>query len=140
MQFHRKLRQPPKPCRPNQTWALDWTYITIGGENHTLLGVIDHGSRKPLALQFADKSVKTVLAVLTGLIKTSGKLISSRTDALYFAPAMRRLRIRHRRTAPHSPWMNGRIERFFGTFKQAIRQIETHNIAGMQQAIDEFRC
>jgi transposase InsO family protein len=31
------------------------------------------------------------------------------------------LGIRHQRTAPFAPWQNGRIERFFGTFKERFR-------------------
>jgi transposase InsO family protein len=30
------------------------------------------------------------------------------------------LRIRHRRTEPHCPWQNGRVERFFGTPKAKL--------------------
>jgi len=34
--------------------------------------------------------------------------------------------------------MNGRIERFFGTFKRAIRLIEISSKARLEQAISEF--
>jgi len=74
------MRQPPKPGKPHQTWALDWTHIAIGSETHTLLGVIDHGSRHLLALCFADRSANTVLIVLKRLFETFGKPKSHRTD------------------------------------------------------------
>jgi putative transposase len=39
---------------------------------------------------------------------------------------------------PHCPWQNGRIERFFGTFKRAISQIQISSKAQLQQAMTEF--
>jgi len=144
-QLRRKLRQPPKPWQPNQTWALDWTHFTIGTETHTLPGVMDHGSRRLLALCFADRSAKTVLTALSRLITTFGKPKSLGTEndgaliSLFFALAMRDLRIKYQRSEPHSPWMNGRIERFFGTFKSTIRHIQIDTKAALQQAMDELR-
>jgi putative transposase len=32
------------------------------------------------------------------------------------------LGVRHQRSAPFAPWQNGRIERFFGTFKRSLRE------------------
>jgi putative transposase len=144
LQLRKKFRAPPKPSKPNQTWALDWTHITICQETHDVLGVIDHGSRRLLALEFADKRAITVLNALDKLIKRFGKPRSIRTDndgafvSVFFALAMHRLGIRHRRSQPHSPWMNGRIERFFGTLKRALRQIQIQSKARLQQALDEF--
>jgi len=141
-QLRKILRQPPKPGKLNQTWALDWTHVKIASETHALLGVIDHGSRRLLTLCFADRSANTVLSVLNRLTRTFGKPKALRTDndgalvSMYFALAIRRLRIKHQRTPPHSPWANGRIERFFGTFKRAIRQIEIDSKARLEQAID----
>jgi len=143
-QLRKILRQPPKPGKLNQTWALDWTHVKIASETHALLGVIDHGSRRLLTLCFADRSANTVLSVLNRLTRTFGKPKALRTDndgalvSMYFALAIRRLRIKHQRTPPHSPWANGRIERFFGTFKRAIRQIEIDSKARLEQAIGEF--
>jgi putative transposase len=129
LQLRKKLRQPPKPGKPNQTWALDWTNVTINKETHILLGVIDHGSRQLLALKFADKSAAHVIKLLRQLITAFRKPKSIRTDndgafvSLSFAIALQKLGIKHQRSPPHSPWQNGRIERFFGTFKRAISQI-----------------
>ena len=143
-QLRKIMRQPPKPGKPNQTWALDWTHITIGTETHTLLGVIDHGSRRLLALCFADRSANAVLSVLNQLIETFGKPKLLRTDndgalvSTFFALAIHSLGIKHQRSNPHSPWMNGRIERFFGTFKRVIREIEISSKAQLKQAMHEF--
>jgi putative transposase len=144
LQLRRNMRQPPKPGKPNQTWALDWTNVTIDTQMHTILGVIDHGSRRLLALCFDNKSAVSVLKIIRQLIQTFGKPHAIRTDndgafvSLFFALALAGLGIKHQRSPPHSPWANGRIERFFGTFKRAIRQIEISSKAQLYQAMGEF--
>jgi putative transposase len=144
MRLRKEFRKPPKPQRPNQTWALDFTDVNICGTTSVLIGVIDHGSRKNLALRFTDKSAAAVLALIAQLINVFGKPRAIRTDndgafvSDEFKARMKTLEIRHQRSDPHMPWQNGRIERFFGTFKNAIRHIQTDTTAMLQQAIDEF--
>ena len=48
------------------------------------------------------------------------------------------LGIRHQRTQIHSPWQNGRIERFFGTFKNYSDKV-IFNTKKIQFALDEFQ-
>jgi putative transposase len=145
LRLRKEFRKPPTPQRPNQTWALDFTDVHIGGTAYILIGVIDHGSRKNLALAFTDKSANSVLMLIASLTTFFGKPKALRTDndgafvSDDFHAGMKALGIRHQRSAPHSPWQNGRIERFFGTFKRAIRQIQIDSKATLQQAIDEFR-
>ncbi|WP_160173672.1 integrase core domain-containing protein [Nitrincola sp. A-D6] len=63
-----------------------------------VLGICEHHSRLAVTLkQLPDKASITLLRCLLG--------------------------IRHQTTEKHCPWQNGRIERFFGTFKTHIRQI-----------------
>jgi transposase InsO family protein len=47
------------------------------------------------------------------------------------------LGIRHRRTEPHCPWQNGRVERFFGTFKHYADKA-VFNAKYLQEALGEF--
>jgi putative transposase len=47
--------------------------------------------------------------------------------------------IKHIRSALHSPWQNGRVERFFGTLKEKIRQIDWQNPLQFKQALPEFQ-
>jgi putative transposase len=118
--------------------------MTHEKETHILFGVMDHGSRRLLALCFSDKSAVAVIKTIRQLIATFGKPKSIRTDndgafvSLYFALAIAGLGINHQRSPPHSPWANGRIERFFGTFKRAIRQIEISSKDRLEQAMGEF--
>ena len=129
LQLRKTVRKPPRHGMPNQTWALDWTQVDVGIDQHTLLGVIDPGA---------------ILTILAQLIRRFGKPKSIRTDndgafvSIHFAIALRRLRIKHQRSPPHSPWANGTIERFFGTFKRAIRKIQIDSKAQLDQALGEF--
>ena len=87
----------------------------------------------------------TVLILLGNLIAHFGKPKALRTDndgafvSDEFKAGMAALGIRHQRSDPHCPWQNGRIERFFGTFKSTIRHIQIDTHAALHQAIEEFR-
>jgi putative transposase len=120
------------------------TDVDICNTTNVLIGVIDYGSRKNLALRFTDKSAAAVLSLIQNLIAAFGKPRSIRTDndgaflSEEFKEGIAKLEIRHQRSDPHKPWQNGRIERFFGTFKSTIRHIQIDITAMLHQAIDEF--
>jgi putative transposase len=46
--------------------------------------------------------------------------------------------IRHRRSDVGCPWQNGRIERFFGTLKAALRRAPVATCAPLQMWLDHF--
>ena len=98
-----------------------------------------------LQLQISKKSAATVLALITQLIAIFGKPKRLKTDndgaftSIEFITGMRRLGIRHCRIRPFSPWENGYIERFFGSFKSALRKITLTSATDLIQAADEFR-
>jgi putative transposase len=46
--------------------------------------------------------------------------------------------IHHQRSAVGCPWQNGRIERFFGTLKPVLRQLELASQTAVQSALDAF--
>jgi transposase InsO family protein len=119
--------------------------VRFDKEAAPVFGIIDHGSRACLGLQrIADLSTIGVLEVLLIAMKKFGrpKVIKSDNGSIFtsrlFRFAMACLGIRHRRIEPFCPWQNGRIERFFGTFKEAIRQV-TMPLAALPMALDEFR-
>lgn len=94
----------------------------------TELGLIDHGSRTCLALrELKTKGSIVLLRALLDAIELYGKPKALRTDneaaftSRLFRFALWFLGVRHQRTALHCPGQNGRIERFFGSFKEAIR-------------------
>lgn len=46
---------------------------------------------------------------------------------------------RPRPIQPSCPWQNGRIERFFGTLKKRLNQIEVYSAEGLNHALMQFR-
>ncbi len=135
----------PRPMPPNIVWALDLTYIGEPRHKRTVLGLIDHGSRACLAL--SDLRTKASVAILRAVldaIERFGKPRCIRTDnesvftSALFRISLRLLDIRHQRTAPFAPWQNGRVERFFKTFKELVRLWPFHPCEP-QRDLDLFR-
>jgi len=94
---------------------------------HTPLGLLDNGTRASLSLTaLADKASITLLRQVLEVIETYGKPRAIRTDneAVFVSRLFRfglwAMGIQHQRTNKCCPWMNGRIERFFGTFKAKL--------------------
>lgn len=111
-----------------------------------IFGIIDHGSRRVLKLEtLRQKSSIALLRLLLEAIEHYGKPKSIRTDneAIFaswtFAFALRWLGIYHQRIGPHCPWMNGRIERVWSTFKQLLRMFELKNEAELQATSNLLR-
>jgi len=77
-------------------------------------------------------------------IESYGKPKAIRTDnesvftSKLFRLGLWMLGIRHQQTQIHSPWQNGRIERFFGTFKKYSDKV-IFNAKKIQFALDEFQ-
>jgi transposase InsO family protein len=120
---HRRPRTVPR----NLLWALDLTSLPDSRGPRTVLGLIDHGSRACLALrELRTRSAITLLRALLDAIERYGRprILLTDNEAAFasrlFRDALRLLGIRHWRTAPHAPWQNGRVERFFATFKDRV--------------------
>ncbi len=121
----------PRPIPQNHTWGLDLTHLANGSENgKRALGVLDHGTRACLMLAAVrERTALALLRALLHLVERYGRPKCLRTDnepvftSKTFRLGLFLLGIRHQRTAPYAPWQNGRVERFFLTFKQAIRAV-----------------
>jgi transposase InsO family protein len=116
----------PKPQPKNATWALDTTQLCKDSPN--ILGIIDHGTRRCLCLKALSKmNAWTILGQICLAIGKFGKPLKIKSDnhpifhslTWYMLLGLIGIKIEH--SAPHSPWQNGRIERFFGTLKSTIR-------------------
>ena len=124
-------RRAPRAVAINRTWALDMTgKADARGAVHMVLGVLDHGSRRLLVLQrLSNKNAWTLLGHLFLAVGRFGRPTSVRTDneacltSRVFSAGLRWADISHQRTVPGCPWMNGRIERLFGTFKERINTL-----------------
>jgi transposase InsO family protein len=124
LRLRREIKHtPPRPIPRNTVWGLDLTFLP--GRTNPILGLIDHGTRACLRLEELEtKSTISLIRALVAVAKTYGLPKILRTDnepslcSWRFRAVLRVLGVRHQRTAPHSPWQNGRIERFFATFKE----------------------
>jgi len=140
---HRK----PKPMPRNRVWATDLTTVTDkDGRQNLILAIIDHGTRACLALHpLESKHSLNLVQVLTQTVKQFGLPKTLRTDnelvftSWLFRSTLNILGIRHQRSDKHCPWQNGRVERFFGTFKAIIRQVCVENPEQLANALPEFR-
>ena len=131
LRLRRQLRRRrPRWMPRNLLWGLDWTFVPGGdGRPRPVLGVIDHGTRACLELRMVqNRRTVALLQQLLDLFARFGTPKVLRTDnepacrSLLFRFALRFLGVRPQRTAPFAPWQNGRIERLFGTVKEARRR------------------
>jgi transposase InsO family protein len=148
LQLRRNIKQrKPRPTPKNTVWGLDLTgKVDTQGKIHTMLGCIDHGTRRCLALDVLEnKNAWTLLGHLFLAFGRFGKPRTLRTDneacftSHVFTTILMLVGIRHQRTAPGCPWMNGRIERFFGTLKEKLNTLRPVSAQALQRLLIEFR-
>jgi putative transposase len=137
----------PAPMARNQIWAIDLTGKgDTASHPHQILGLIDHGSRLLLDLaRVPNKRSYTLLGHLFLAMGQYGKPVALRTDnetvfrSRCFRLILKLLGIRQQFTEPGCPWQNGRIERFFGTLKQSLDQIQIDTGKALDRLLGEFR-
>lgn len=144
----KKLKHlPPKKIPKQLIWGVDLTFKTdTQKQTHAILGVVEHYSRNNLTLAaLKDKATTTLLRHLLVAIETYGKPEMIRTDneviftSRLFTLTLWLLGIKHQRTDIHSPWQNGRIERFFGTLKQKLNRLSVDSLEELNQDLGIFR-
>lgn len=136
----------PRPQARNQTWGLDLTgKQDAWGEVHSILAIIDHGSRKALCLEsVANRSAWTLLGHVFLAVGRWGRPQAVRTDndgafrSPFFARVLQLAGIRHQRTDPGCPWQNGRVERFFRTLKEQLDWVGVSGREGLGHLLKEF--
>ena len=139
-------RRIPKPVPNNHLWAIDLTGKgDVHGNLHSILGIIDHGSRKLLTLDAVrNKNAWTLLGHLFLSIGQFGKprAIRSDNEAVFrggvFRLVLALVGIRHQFSTPGCPWMNGRIERVFGTLKSKLDRLKIDGRETLVQLLSEF--
>ena len=123
-----EMKQRKQKSMPNHLiWAMDITFV----QETPVIGILDHGSRTSLRLKpLRKKSSVYLLRALLDAIEAAGEIPTfMRTDneavfcSRLFRFGLKWLCIKHQRTDVASPWQNGRIERFFGTLKDKLRQV-----------------
>jgi len=148
VEAERKRIRRKKPFDPprNAVWAIDLTgKQDAGGQIHSILGFIDHGTRRLLSLAVpADKCAWTLLGHLFLAMGRYGKPKALRSDNEHvftgkvFRLGLRLAGIRQQRTQLGCPWQNGRIERLFGTLKNKLDQWCVADKAQLNHALASF--
>jgi transposase InsO family protein len=139
-------RRPPRPVPINDTWAIDMTgKRDTFGHDHAILGIIDHGSRKLLTLHALQRqNAWTLLGHVFIAIGRYGMPRALRSDnasvfrGRVFRWGCRIAGIKQQFSAPGCPWMNGRIERLFGTLKQKLDQLEVDTRDALDYLLEDF--
>lgn len=147
LQRERLKRRTYLPGPRNVVWGMDGTGKTDEkGQLHFLLGILDHGTRRCLALQaLKDKASVTLLRALCDAIECCGKPHAIRTDneavfnSRLFCFALALLGIGKQTTEWHCPWQNGRIERFFGTLKEQLNRWAVADGDALNASLAVFR-
>jgi len=137
----------PKPVPKNLIWATDLTTVTDAtGKQNRLIGIVDHGTRACLTLEaIKTKHSIVLLKLLLNAIEKYGKPKHLRTDneivftSKTFRCGLWVLGIKHQTTEMHCPWQNGRIERFFGTFKNVTNKLIFETQQSIETALPEYR-
>lgn len=146
--LRKKLKhRRPRPMPLNRVWAMDLTgKQDTAGQIHNILGLVEHGSRANLCLHgLKDKMSITLLRHLLDTIEKYGKPQFLRTDneAVFTSRLFRfglwLLGVKHQRTDKGCPWMNGRVERFFGTLKGKLNHWEVDSVVQLNSALNQFR-
>jgi putative transposase len=129
-----------------QTWGIDLTGKTdISGALHHIFGIIDHGSRRLLALIVSKKHSARLASHIKQACSIYGRPKRIRTDnehcftSTVFQTFIHSQGIRLQTTELHCPWQNGRIERLFGTLKQQLDRIQIESAEHLQTLLDEFK-
>ena len=144
----------PRPMPRNRIWGYDLlTKTDQRGQPHLALAIVDRASRACVRLQhLSDKSSIRLLQELVQAVKRYGRPRFVRTDneavfvSRLFRVGLWTLGIRHQRIEPGCPWQNGRVERFIGTVKRALRQEPLtgshefdHRLTGIRQWYNHAR-
>lgn len=125
---------------------MDLTTVTLSKQQKLVLGIVDHGSRLSIALrELKSKHSDVLLLEICQAIRQFGfpKFIRTDNEACFNSWWMKScltlLRIKKQTSAIASPWQNGRIERFFGSFKQKWRQLDFNHCTNLQTELDIYQ-
>ena len=133
------------PDKPNQVWHTDLTQIRILWFTFFIAAVLDGFSRKIMAMKvYAGTPCARNMAALirSAAARHRPKFLITDNGSQFrkqFGKALRRQRIRHVRTRVRSPFLNGKIERFFRTFKLWQRlTLMAATASGIQRRLGVF--
>ncbi len=134
------------PKKPNQVWHSDITQIRILWFTFYIAAALDGFSRKLLVLKVYARTpcARNMAALVRSAAAKHGspKFLITDNGSQFrkqFGKALRRQRIRQVRTRVRAPFLNGKIERFFRTFKLWQRlTLMAAGASGIQRRLDVF--
>lgn len=133
--------------KPNELWHIDIARKRIKNKGKKWIVVVeDDYSRKILACDvYSSKDASTVCRTVRKAIEKydiPGAILSDNGKQFVswkFKKLMRRLKIKHIRTAVRNPECNGKLERWIRTLKEeCLRKKFFTSMAQMQREIDKF--
>jgi putative transposase len=145
-----------------RVWGIDLTGLPlVNGESVPVWGILDHGSRTVLQLEPLERFNSLILlGKLLIAMGQYGKPKAVRSDnasvfrTAIFRGMLKLLGVKQQFTELHSPWQNGRMERFWRTMKEALgtnvsrfrsgarileEQMRFSCIDGMRALLSEFQ-
>ena len=137
----------PRFLKKNAIWGIDTTCVRDASlKQHIVLGIIDHGSRMNVLLQNVKRfNAWTFLEYLFLTIGMYGKPKAIKMDnhQVFRSQLVKQVcawvGVRLRFSEPGKPWQNGRIERFFGTLKVALKRYVIQDGWHLIQSIEQFQ-
>ena len=134
-----------RPQHSNHIWSIDFVHDKLtNGRSYKMLTVIDEYTREALCVAVRPKmNANDVLDVLFDLILKRGKPRFIRSDngtefiAEHLQTWLRKVGIEPIQIYPGSPWENGYNERFNGTLRNEVLNVEWfHTVHQAQTAIN----
>ncbi len=143
LQMRKEMKSKlPYKKEKNQLWHMDLTTI----DSRQIFGIIDSGTRALLALKHLQtKGTIKLIRTLLNTIELYGKPQTIRSDnEIVFTSKLMKftlwvLGIKRENTQIASPWQNGKIERVFGTMKQAFTELVFPTTQSLVDGLKEFR-
>lgn len=146
----RTREEEEKATRPDEIWATDLMYLTVGGRQYFLLSFLDEYSRQIVHhalvpnMEGATVSVEALVAIERFLEERGGEIpaagmprLRSDNGSCYISREFRGVLdengLGHQRIKPHCPEENGIIERSNRTLREAL---EGEELTDLLQARD----
>ncbi len=142
-----------KASRPDEIWATDLMYLTLGGAQYYLLNFIDEYSRYLVYWELltsmdghsisvaAQRALETLGMNSAGQVKTQ-PIIRSDNGSGYicreFGGLLAHHNLTHQRIKPHCPEENGIVERYHRTHREALEVYELTGRYDTEEAIGDI--
>jgi putative transposase len=135
-----------QPTRPHQHWHIDIAHLNLGGTFYYLCAIIDGYSRYIVHWEILAqmKSGDVELIVQRALERFPGehpRLISDNGPQFVsrdFEAFIREAQMKHVRTSPYYPQSNGKVERFYKTYRGELRFDDPATVEEAREATERI--